>query len=749
MNEDDEIIYDTDNSIIFEDYLDLLLNKNKPFHGIPDDEFKNNVKVGNKKWEAATKLEQYEYIHYQQNNIEFKDKIKPEGGKPDVNHAVYTGGLKLPKTGEHVGSGNIVILGNPGAGKSTLAFMIAAACVSDINKGISVYYSLEVTPKGMIDNMIHKQESTEINFAKTWFYLPKEDEHDDPDSDKLCEWLEDVLRGTDQSDISKDGVIKPQILFPAMSPRGLAGSGEPHRLFLDRYAELELMLRAIKKFNEKKEKPENEPYIKVVVLDSLNAFGDCPLSREELFRLFDLFHHYGILGVFTLENSEIKAQDESQLTSEIVRYMSDVVISLEKEVYNSYTCLYFEVEKSRYVPQVIGKHPYKIAGVNIKSNSQQLQLRKRVEIMPSLHYRIFASEAKLGPKENTDNKNDVKSKKVINNLFGINALDDVLPNHFRTRSMRNPQIITVEGNSGLYKSDIALNALFAGILFYWKEPKNDPKKGLIIRMNDRSLFSLNGMRLNTCVLKKLNEFELTRKTHDGYEIPLYEKKDIQEEKARSEHKYSSSMWSFEKEGNEPQLIEIAFKSGALLPEEFIEEVCHIIKKYDIKRVVFADIKTIGVSYPFLINSKTSGNIFLPAFIHIMRNYGVHVIMSCSTSRYKQSDDEVHKTSVLSDAVISIKEEYEKEKDIVIVGEGLVTNKEEVIVGLASDLIKTLKNYEIEKKDRFDDVDYEKGYFFSFKKYPEKDSENDKEPNVKTNPLIPFAVVRRYGLSGTN
>jgi KaiC/GvpD/RAD55 family RecA-like ATPase len=723
----DEVIYDITNSIVFEDYLDLLLNKNQSFHGIKDDEFTLEIEVGSKEWKSATKLEQYEYIHYQQDNIRSKDKIKPKGGKPDKDHVVYTGGLKLPKAGEHVGSGNIVILGNPGAGKSTLAFMIAAACVSDINNGIAVYYSLEVTPKDMIDNMIHNPNSKEINLAKTWFYLPKEDEHDDPDSDKLCNRLKEVLRGPKQSDVSEKGIIKPQILFPTMSPRGLAGSGEPHRLFLNRYAELELMLKAIKKYN----KEGNEPFIKIVVLDSLNAFGDCPLSREELFRLFDLFHHYGILGVFTLENSEIKAQDESQLTSEIVRYMSDVVISLEKEVFNSYTCLYFEVEKSRYVPQVIGKHPYKIAGVNYKTSSQQLQLRKRVEIMPSLHYRIFASEAKLKPKETIvreEDKNKNENEKEVNNLFGIEALNDVLPNHFQTRSMRNPQIITIEGNSGLYKSDIALNALFTGILL--KKPKN----GLIIRMNDRSVFSLNGMRLNTCVLKKLNDFNLTEKTSEGYKINLYEK-DIQEEMPRSEHKYSSNMWSFDKKSDEPQLIEIAFKSGALLPEEFIDEVCHIIKQYNIKRVVFADIKTIGVSYPFLINSKTSGNIFLPALIHIMRNYGVHVIMSCSTSQYKQSDDEVHKTSVLSDVVISIREEEEKEKDknIIIVGEGLVTNKEKVIVGLTTDLKKNPEGYETKDEKWFDSVEYKKEYFFSFEKAG--------KPNGMTNPLIPFAVVR--------
>jgi len=731
MKPDDKITYDIENSIVFEDYLDLLLNKNQSFHGI-ENEFIHSIEVGSKKWEDATKLEQYEYINYYRDKGEKKNKVKPKNDKPAKDFAVYTGGLKLPKANEHVGSGNIVILGNPGVGKSTLAFRIAAACVSHVNNGIAVYYSLEVTPNDIKTNMTYKDQNSE-KIIKTWFYLPRESEHEDPDSVKLCNRLREVLLGKKEYEKTENNKIKPQILFPSMSPRGLAGSGEPHRLFLDRYTELELMLKAIKKYNEElQEKQGKEPFIKVVILDSLNAFGDCPLSREELFRLFDLFHHYGILGVFTLENSEIKAQDESQLTSEIVRYMSDVVISLEKEVYNSYTCLYFEVEKSRYVPHIIGKHPYKITGVNYDLEEKQLQLRKRFDIMPSLHYRIFASEAKPKPKEHITEKD-----KIYYNIFGIKALDDVLPNHFKTRSLRNPQIITIKGNSGLYKSDIALNALFAGMLL------DEPKNGLIIRMNDRSVFSLNGMRLNTCVLEKLSNSDKLDKTENA--ITLYEK-DIPDEMSRSEHKYSSKMWSFYNDNKDPQLIEIAFKSGALMPEEFINEVCHIIKKYNIRRVVFADIKTIGVSYPFLINNKTSGNIFLSAFIHIMRNYGVHVIMSCSASRYKQSDDEVYKAGVLSDAVISIKEKREKKnKEIIIVGEGLVTNKKKVIVGLTNEnIIKKLrkeneKRKEEKKEEKMNDEEwdifaniYRKEYCFRFEKKGSK--------HVDTNSLTPFAVV---------
>ena len=66
----------------------------------------------------------------------------------------FEGGILLPhqnkndcfvEEGGDEGSGNIVIMGAAGTGKSTLAFQIAAACASRLNHGIAVYYTLEVS----------------------------------------------------------------------------------------------------------------------------------------------------------------------------------------------------------------------------------------------------------------------------------------------------------------------------------------------------------------------------------------------------------------------------------------------------------------------------------------------------------------------------------------------------------------------------------------------------------------------------
>ena len=653
------ILYDTQHSLVFNDYLDLLLNKDQDFYLddlISDNNFVMPITMRHDKnrpmdWNIATRLEKYEYIR-------FSDQCGThENG--DRNN-IYTGGLRLPEKGHHEGSGNIVIIGQPGAGKSTLAFQIAAMCTSTINKGISIYYSLEVPSKNMIANMTRPGGQLT---TKLLFHFPDSTELNNLSSQNLCKRLSSILKGEENN-------IVPQILLPSMSPRSISAGGSTDFLFLSRYEELELMLKAVNLYNDMAKNNKN-PMVKSVVIDSLNAFGNNPLNREELFRLFDLFHHHAILGIFTLEENSI---NRTSLDVETVKYMADVIISLEKDYYNDYACQYIEVEKSRYTSHVIGKHPYKISEQkqkdDTKSSMTKPGVRKYLEILPSLHYRIHGSEAKsyiYKEIENEDNKD---------NIFGIDEMNDVLPNHIVGRNPDVPQIISIYGETGIYKSDLAINSILHGII-----DKNE--SGLIIRMGDRPVFPFNGVRLNTQILTRLrNKFDITATNKDStdacklFNIDLYEDDDLNK-LPRSEHKYSASGWYFRSDKTGPKLIEIAFKSGALLPEEFIEEVCSIIKQFHVRRVVFTDVKSLGVSYPFLVKSRTSGNIFLPAFVHLMRNYRVHVVMSCTQSNLTISNQESNKASVLSDAVISCSlQNINNIREVSLTGEGLITNNKQ-------------------------------------------------------------------------
>ncbi len=700
------VMFDTENSIILGDYLDLLLNRTMDSKDDYSGSGMEGVYV--RYWNdrpiqnTLSKLGKYEYISYA------KDNERLEKGQAEEPDFVYSGGIRLPryqgteKTDE--GSGNIVISGKPGVGKSTMAFQFAAACASGLNEGIAVYFSLDVDEKQIIKSMKHSNGSLKINYLCDYPTVRKDAllQYDTGSNKELAEVFRDVLYK------DRDNRAVPQIILPKLSPRGISPDAgtQGDSVFLQRIEELQKLLRAISAYNNQermKDRKEKSALVKLVVIDSLDVFGERTLTREEINRLFMLFKQYGIIGVFTMGSIGYESLTSEAAYKASVTYQADMVIELKREFYNNYTCSYFEVAKSRYIRHVLGHHPYKVETYSISSekNGQDVfsfkntDLIKKIVVLPSLHYRISASENSISPhspepleagrnketmegecRNNGKGRNNDK-KEWKRTIFGIEEMLDIMPNHFKERSMDLPQIITISGSSGLFKSDIALNALLAGIVDYGQENKNGQQekeqRGLIVRLGDRDAFAVRGVRFEEKLLKRTKE-RIGRQ--DECSIRLYEKgEDIVHND--EPNKYTLKGWSLRKgKENPPQLLEVTFKNGALLPEEFVDEICKIINLYGIKRVVFTDLKYIGSSYPFLVNSDTSGNLFLSAFIHIMRNYGMHVIMSSSESGLEESDVELKKAGILADAILTCTAQVKdgRYEDVYITGEGMITEK---------------------------------------------------------------------------
>ena len=681
------VMFDTENSIILGDYLDLLLNRTMDLEESCEEDPANGVYINcsHKKpiQGALSKLVQYEHILYADSN---KMLCHEQTEKPLF---IYSGGIRTPhyKGTEKMdeGSGNIVISGKPGVGKSTLAFQFAAACASRLNKGIAVYFSLDVEEKQLVKSMRYPDGQLKINFLCD--YPSPQNEDMLPYDSNSNEDLELMFRKVLYKDT--DEKIIPQLLLPKLSPRGISpdASVKEDTIFLQRIDELQKLLRAIQAYNmgqREKKYADREPLVKLVAIDSLDVFGERTLTREEINRLFMLFKQYGIIGVFTMGNTGSESLTSEAVYRAAVTYQADVVIELKREFYNNYTCSYFEIVKSRYIRHVLGHHPYKVETYkrppeNMRDNIckgdvflfQDTGLIKKIVVLPSLHYRISASENSVFPvpQEISNRDNVEKWRKTI---FGIPEIVDIMPNHFKDRNMDFPQIITVSGSSGLFKSDIALNALLSGIV-------DCKENGLIVRLGDRDAFTVRGVRFERELLNRtLNYISPNEKdkTPEPAGIYFYEKsKDVVHND--EPNKYTLKGWTIKKAETQPQLLEVTFKNGALLPEEFVDEICKIINLYKIRRVVFVDLKYIGSSYPFLVNSDTSGNLFLSAFVHIMRNYGTHVIMSSSESGLAVSNVELSKAGILADAILSCtaKTENGRYESVYITGEGLITNKE--------------------------------------------------------------------------
>ena len=605
---------------------------------------------------------------------------------------LFEGGILLPrpldseregKEAGDEGSGNIVIMGAAGTGKSTLAFQMAAACASKLNHGIAVYYSLEVSFQQFRHSMIQENQKELDAIMLTPMYDSSEQLNLDSD-----QALGNALRSSLNTDSTGrmneetgESKILPQILFPNLSPCSISDDQVNHdEVFLKRFKELELLLRAIYAYNrgvsiqfeEKVEKANQQskaerkqvmiaydaidPRIKMVVIDSINAFSNNALNRQEIIRLMSLFKEYGIIGIFTL-GDDGNAISPEKIQGSTIQYLADVVISLKSDYTNSYTHNYLEITKSRYRQQVIGKHPYKISQVDSSvMNLARLftpGIKKKLEVLPSLHYRTNASTQ-------FDENRTINEVKGEWNLFGITLMSEILPEHFRTRPKELAQIITIIGESGLYKSDIAINALLEG--------NRMGENGLIVRLSDRELFRYSGVRLSKQLFGKIE------KKANHRVIQMEETLMDQESKKASKlklYKFDIHGWKTDFSKDNARLYEVTFKSGVLYPEEMVDELLRIIRLHNVKRIVLADLKLIGVSYPFLVDSPTSGKIFLSAFLHIMRNYGIHVIITSSLSAQAASVDQINNARVLSDAVLDIKQSQEP-RNVTIFGEGLIT-----------------------------------------------------------------------------
>ena len=603
------IFFEKDESIYLGSILDLLLNRYVP-----------SINTDGKHEKPTPKLEIYEKINYNK-NASVNDK-----------NEYYQGGIVLPKaskscgSSKSYGSGNILICGDAGTGKSTLAFQIAAACASKKNKGIAIYYSLEVDAEQVIENMCKDDKLA----REMGIYNDENDE----DLEKLLERaLED-----------ENNVIEPQILMPCLSPNSLSNKEEDHKkVFMQRFIEIEKMLKAAKLYNASRKNVD--PKIKLIAIDSLNAFSNRLLGHEELIRLFNLFKKYGIIGLFVM-GDDFKDQINEKEEINNAKFLVDLVINLRKDIMNDYTYNYIEISKSRYTQQVIGRHPYKIQ----KTKDNDKMLKKAIYVYLSLHCKLLETE-------NLNSKLISNTKAKFSNIFGIEAMEDILPEHFKIRPDEESQIITIAGESGLYKSDLAINAAMNFIIKSNQDDSTKTKKALIIHLSDRDKFQINGFRFNNEI------FDACKNDHGTV---IFE---TNPEETKKSHKYTKNSFYY---GNTIKLIEISFKSGALMPEEFIDYITEIIKEDDIGLAVFMDLKVIDASYPFLMESPTSGTLFISAFIHIMRNYGVHLLIVSSENKKIASKKPLECASLLSDALISIKKDGNG--DISIKGEGLVPLK---------------------------------------------------------------------------
>ena len=599
-------------------------------------------------------------------------------------------GILLP-TKDNPGTGNIVICGPPGSGKSTLALQFAVACASrEENRSISAYISLEsnpcevkskAEPFGWGDYLreirhLHQlnEMSTPSDLADTLSRVLTQDTkkclfHRGHVSDDDCD-AHGRRSGGDRGSVL---ALEPWVLLVSLSPRPLTKSEVEEDIFWTRYAQLEKLLAAGHELRKRggNDGQDLRSILPLVVVDSLNMLALRSLEREELFRLFSLLKRYQTVGVFVVEATKETPFDST---------LADVVISLTMAEDNGYLLRYFEVTKSRYRNQVCGRHPFKTLSLREgcpptpripgkhASEEKGDPPRHGVVVFPSLHYVVLKTGETPGP----DPECQPRRWEDPGALWGISAFRDVLP-----ANLNEGSVITIEGPRGAFKTNLAMTFLAEGL-------RRD-ETVLLVRFHDWPLLP---RRLQPggwpAVSVEVANDEATGRPGSNLEQKKFywdELEPIDEQTGQrwkglaKPEKAQVSVW--QKRGSQACLFEVDFKGGAILPEELIQIVWDIIIRRQengkrILRVVVDDVSEIGSAYPFLRKSSTSGDIFLAAFAHVMRNHRIDLVVTGTTGELPEANEQVGRICAVADTVISCRfcDVFGK-RHVILQGEGLI------------------------------------------------------------------------------
>ena len=581
-------------------------------------------------------------------------------------HPCFSGGIDLPNPENNTtGTGVIVITGEFGAGKSTLAFQLASACVDEPNKMSSVYVSVEMPPlqvcREFTNENIPRHTQTHLtDYPQCYSHLNY--------NPVQQEWI-------------RTGRNTPTIHI-ANWPASMEEEKRPDPVMIFKKLSDWCVSSALT--------PERNP-VKMIVVDSLtvlqNQFG---LRREQIGRLFDTFRKANIVAVFTLEDRSAESAETHQFVND-AKYEADTVIALRRTYSHDYYLTDIEIEKSRYQEKVQGRHAYKIrqrTNDELEADPHPLA-RKVLEIYPSAHYTMTAYEsyvpvpAIVPQRSQTTLFGDTEKRGVFSHILPQMLTKDSY-NRDTLQTKPDGQIITITGESGLYKSDLAVNALLAGMVEHAPKASAEQKKGengLILRLNSGASLLRGGVRLNRTV-KELYADEGAYS--NGIDLWEWRPDGISKGKPPFNvlNKYDMTAWRLDRnpEKKGAVLFEVEFKRGAILLEEMLDTIFRLVSAYDIQRVCLIDLKSIGVDYPFLIDSKTSGKMFLTSLVNWMRVYRKDLIFSATPCGIPDSDTEILRAKTLSDTVVSC----ERDGDVVISSSFDTINRHRYIVSLCDD-----------------------------------------------------------------
>ncbi|NQT20831.1 MAG: hypothetical protein HQ592_14075, partial [Planctomycetes bacterium] len=343
---------------------------------------------------------------------EFEDLLDRDGGD--------NAGIVMPAEAQ---GRVILILGPPGSGKSTLALQMAWGIRirnGQVHEGGDsnpipepencLYFALEQDVgdlQRIAWNLGWTEERNELGRI-CGVEVPVEEAHKFAATEDLAKWFSHICRPRGEDSPLRD---KGLIIVPRVTPRSLSGDTNGDSLFSRRLADIHALLDGYLRCQAKHHDAKSIPWcyqaigenwecragegeaggeqetngngrksclaLGLVVIDSLNVFGNQELTREQLFALNDLFVRHGTIAIFVAEDYFTPSGAEISERFHPAEYVADAVIRLSAHREQGYLISTMELTKSRYQAQVLGQHPYKIVRRSILPKVESWDARKK------------------------------------------------------------------------------------------------------------------------------------------------------------------------------------------------------------------------------------------------------------------------------------------------------------------------------------------------------------------------------------
>jgi len=561
-----------------------------------------------------------------------------------------------------LGDGRVVlILGPPGSGKSTLALQMAwginligarkktTARGKDVCRGQPahcLYFALEQEARDLrklARGLKWGNEEEVDGRIRDIKISPKErlsTAHDGRAGSRSAGWFGQVC-GQDKGH-SQGGLI----LVPKVTPRSLTDrSAGPEDLFARRLQDVHDLLDGYLRCRAGDGVPEPRCYydpepakrptcnkggdvcppLGLVVIDSLNVFGDQELTRGQIFALCDLFVRHGTIGVIIGEEYSSDHDSDSGARYHPAEYVADVVIRLASHRDQGHLVSTLQIVKSRYQAQVLGRHPYKIAQYDILGTGRGSSSGDRSGfcVFRSLHRQLSKHITPQQWSRTLSLGSPAINERLPKWITGGSPGDATKSGESKAETRPQAPILAMVGDFGAYKSAIGINFLLAGL----GKTKGEGENGLLLSLQESvtpDIRQVPAFEENKDVRDRIQAQE--HGAHGRAKPRTTGKSDSPPTVPEGGKKIIRRSFLYGKGKQQRELSVLSFRPGYLLAEEFVEAtIAEIGRLTDggrfLLRVVLDDMSEIPARFPLLAKSETAGRIFLPTLVDVIRGKG--------------------------------------------------------------------------------------------------------------------------------